>query len=162
MVSAGELVAMHPSSENPFESPAVLEQIPPRPSEVESIDDSIPALVALTWMFFLFAATIHAMASVYLRDLQLGVAAIVSCGVGFAILYPSILTWGLGLGYSVLMVLVMLALNAITYVDPRPPNIFEMPPLVLYLLIVVLLFQTSRRYYFDTPKPPEPEEPVES
>ncbi|PQO36626.1 hypothetical protein [Blastopirellula marina] len=153
---------MHPSSENPFQSPAVLEQIPPRPSEIDSTDDSMPALVALTWMFFLFAATIHAMASVYLRDISLGVAAIVSCGVGFAILYPSVLTWGLGLSYSFLMVLVMLALSAITYVGPRPPVIFEMPPLVLYLLIVFLLFQTSRRYYFDAPKHLEPKEPVES
>ncbi len=161
VVSAGDQITMHPSSDNPFQSPTVLEQIHPLPSGHERIDDPMPGQVALTWMLFLFAATIHAMASVYLRDISLGFISILSCCAGFTILYPSIVTWGLGLAYSILMVLIMLALNAAAYVGSRPPNIFEMPPLVFYLLIVALLFQTSRRYYFDASENDDLDEPTE-
>lgn len=149
VVSAGEERAMHPPSDNPFQTPGVLEQVHPVSQGERLSEDEMPGMVALGWMFFLFAATIHAMASLYLRQPWFGLAALCSMGIGFAILYPSALTWGIGLGYACLMTVIMLGYSIVTAMGQRPPTIFEMPPLVLYMLIIALLVQTSRHYYFD-------------
>ncbi|RCS52730.1 hypothetical protein DTL42_07795 [Bremerella cremea] len=149
---------MQPTSDNPFESPTVLEQIPPSPDQEQSLEDQMPSLVALTWMLFLFTATIHGMVSLNLGIPWMGFVSILSGAAGFVVLYPSPLAWGLGLGYASLMSLVMLVASAVGFTESRPPTLYELSPLVLYFLIVAILLKTSRRYYFDSPEQSEPEE----
>ena len=150
---------MQPANENPFQSPTVLEQIPPLPYQEQALEEKLPSLVALTWMLFLFAATIHGMASLNLGIPWLALVAILSGVAGFVILYPSPLAWGLGLGYAGLMSLVMLGFSAVSYTESGPPTIYELSPLVLYFLIMAILSKTSRRYYFDKPSNTRQSEP---
>ncbi|PQO46223.1 hypothetical protein [Blastopirellula marina] len=145
------------TDDNPFQSPTVLEQIPPPPSAPKASIDShqLPHLVAVTWMLFLFAATVHGMAAWFFGSIEWGIFATLSVAIGFVVLYPSALLWGLGLGYAFLAATMCFCANAGAYIEPHPrfsrpgaANFFDLTPLVMYLGIMGLMIVTSRYYVF--------------
>ena len=139
-----------PTQDNPFQTPTVLEQIPPPRSERESSihPNQLPRLVAVTWMLFLFSATIHGMAALYSDSTLWGFIALFSVLAGYVVLYPSMLAWGLGLGYAFLMATVCLSVSVTTHYVELRPAFFDITPLVMYLGIMGLLVTSSRYYVF--------------
>lgn len=130
------------SHDNPFQSPTA-------PTDGESTPyKSIRNIVSLTWGLFLMAGVLHAGAGLIAGNRVQLLVGFLSLAVGFSVLLPSIFTWLIGLAYATLMAILSVGVLTTGIVEDRPLLAVGLAPLLLYITIMVLLIQTSSKYYW--------------
>ncbi|QDU73057.1 hypothetical protein Pan97_00240 [Bremerella volcania] len=130
------------SHDNPFQSPTA-------PTDRTSTPyRNVRNLVSLTWGLFLTAAGLHVIAGLLAGNRVQLMVGFLSLAVGFSVLLPSIFTWLIGLAYATLMAVLSVGVLTSGIVEDRPLMIVGLAPLLLYVTIMVLLIQTSSKYYW--------------
>ncbi|PQO31074.1 hypothetical protein C5Y96_11995 [Blastopirellula marina] len=130
------------SHDNPFQSPLAPTERPTTPFR------QVRSLVSLTWGLFLMAGGLHIVAGLLAGNRVQLLVAFLSLAVGFSVLLPSIFTWLIGLAYATLMSVLSVGVLTTGIVEDRPLMIIGLAPLLLYITIMVLLIQTSSKYYW--------------
>jgi len=130
------------SHDNPFQSPGA-------PTDRASTRyRNVRALVSLTWGLFLTAGGLHLAAGLIAGNRVQVLVGLLSLAVGFSVLLPSIFTWLIGLAYATLMAVLSVGVLTAGIVADRPLLAVGIAPLLLYITIMVLLIQTSSKYYW--------------
>lgn len=130
------------SHDNPFQSPTAPAGRPTTPFR------TVRSFVSLTWVLFLAAGGLHIAAGMLAGNRVQLLVGFSSLVVGFGVLLPSILTWLIGLAYATLMAVLSVGVLTTGIVEVRPLMIIGLAPLLLYITIMVLLIQTSSKYYW--------------
>ncbi|GAA4430751.1 MULTISPECIES: hypothetical protein [Bremerella] len=132
--------------QNPFQSPKTSSE------EIQSENDvaaqkAMPTLVAIIWMLYTIVGFLHIGVGLVEGNILQGIVGCGSCLIGFLVLYPSIIAWLGGIGYATLMAVLSVGVVTAGYVENSMLLVIGVPPLVIYLAIMVLLIQTSTHYY---------------
>ncbi|WDI44451.1 hypothetical protein [Bremerella sp. P1] len=130
------------SRDNPYQSPTA-------PTDRKSTPyRDVRSLVSLTWGLFLAAGGLHVIAGLIAGNRVQLLVGFLSLAVGFSVLLPSIMTWLIALAYATLMAVLSVGVMTTGIVGDRPLMAIGLVPLLLYITIMVLLIQTSSRYYW--------------
>lgn len=130
------------SQDNPFRSPTA-------PTDRAAAGYRlVRSLVLLTWGSFLAAGGLHIVAGLFAGNRVQLMVGFLSLAVGFSVLLPSIFTWLFAMAYATLMAVLSVGVMTTGIVDERPMMIIGFAPLLLYITIMVLLIQTSSKYYW--------------
>lgn len=130
------------SHDNPYQSPSAPTDKATTPYR------NVHSLVSVTWGLFLAAGGLHVLAGLLAGNRVQLLVGFLSLIVGFSVLVPSIFTWLIGLAYATLMAVLSVGVLTSGIVEDRPLMIVGLTPLLLYITIMVLLIQTSNRYYW--------------
>lgn len=128
---------MNQLSENPFESPSILEQTPDADLVEQEPTHQMSVLVFVSWCLFMLISMIHFGVCWVLQDVLNGILFCLTGVVGFILIIPTRGTVALGTLYALAMSISCAALAVIH--EKGPQTIVLLGFVLAYAIIAVIL-----------------------